>query len=187
GKLVIEPVAPAPGAAPAAASAAAAAPAPAAPVAEAPALPVVVTTPSAVVPPSAPTAVPAAPVAPLASVAPATAPTTAVALPANVMAMVNFAKEQVELTTAEQQQFATTIEMMKKDENRRINIISYATSADAQNSTARRISLKRALAVRKYLIGQGIDTVRINVQAMGNAAAAGTQADRVDVLLVANG
>jgi outer membrane protein OmpA-like peptidoglycan-associated protein len=47
---------------------------------------------------------------------------------------------------------------------------------------ARRVSLARALAVRAYLIDQGIDSLRINVNAAGEKNPGGDP-DRVDVYL----
>jgi len=50
-------------------------------------------------------------------------------------------------------------------------------------SKARRLSLSRALAVRTYLIEQGIGSTRIDVRALGNAAEGGPP-DRVDLLML---
>ena len=44
------------------------------------------------------------------------------------------------------------------------------------------LALARALAVRAFLIDQGVDTLRINVQAEGGKDS-GTPADRVDLFL----
>jgi outer membrane protein OmpA-like peptidoglycan-associated protein len=48
--------------------------------------------------------------------------------------------------------------------------------------TARRVSLSRALAIRAYLIDQGIPSLRINVQAEGDKNPGG-ESDRVDMFV----
>lgn len=63
----------------------------------------------------------------------------------------------------------------------RIQLKAYG-GGDA-TSAARRLSLSRALAVRSYLIEQGVRSTRIDVRALGIAKDGGP-ADRVDVLLL---
>ncbi len=63
---------------------------------------------------------------------------------------------------------------------RRIELKAYGGTPGDKASEARRISLKRGLAVRAYLIGLGIDSRRIDVRAMGGITDTGA-ADRVDV------
>jgi len=73
---------------------------------------------------------------------------------------------------------------VKKDDNLRLTIVSYAAGTEQQSSTARRVSLARALAVRSFLIEQGgIDSLRINVQSMGNKNPGGP-AERADIFLI---
>lgn len=74
-------------------------------------------------------------------------------------------------------------ERMKQDPALRISVVAHATGSGDQASNARRMSLARALAVRAYLIDQGIDNLRINVQAEGGKNA-GDQPDRVDLFLL---
>jgi len=71
---------------------------------------------------------------------------------------------------------------MKDNDGQRVTLIAYATAAGDQASTARRVSLSRALAVRAYLIDQGINNMRINVQAEGDKNPGGDP-DRVDVFV----
>ncbi len=75
---------------------------------------------------------------------------------------------------------------LKKDEALRVSIVAYASGSPEQPSTARRVSLSRALAVRAYLIDKGISNLRITVQAEGNKNA-GSDADRVDVFIKSAG
>jgi outer membrane protein OmpA-like peptidoglycan-associated protein len=74
-------------------------------------------------------------------------------------------------------------ESIKASGGSRVNLVAYASGAEDQASTARRVSLSRALAVRAYLIEKGVDKLAINVQAEGNKNPGG-EADRVDVFLV---
>ena len=50
-------------------------------------------------------------------------------------------------------------------------------------SKARRLSLSRALAIRSFLIDQGVRSTRIEVRAMGNKVPEGP-ADRVDIVIL---
>ena len=67
-----------------------------------------------------------------------------------------------------------------QNDNQRVTLIAYATAAGDQASTARRISLSRALSVRAFLIDAGVNNLRINVQAEGDKNPGG-EADRVDM------
>jgi outer membrane protein OmpA-like peptidoglycan-associated protein len=71
---------------------------------------------------------------------------------------------------------------LKADEAKRVNLLAYASATADQASTARRVSLSRALSVRAYLIDNGINNLRINVQAEGDKNPGGAP-DRVDVFV----
>jgi len=73
---------------------------------------------------------------------------------------------------------------LKADEKLHVNILAYAASSADQASTARRVSLSRALSVRAYLIDNGINNLRINVQAEGDKNPSGGAPDRVDIFVV---
>ncbi len=60
------------------------------------------------------------------------------------------------------------------------NVLAYAPASPDDASTARRLSLSRAMAVRSALIAQGISSARVYVRAMGAQNGNGP-ADRVDV------
>jgi outer membrane protein OmpA-like peptidoglycan-associated protein len=64
----------------------------------------------------------------------------------------------------------------------RVELRSFATGSADMASKARRLALARALSVRSYLTGQGIDPERIDVRALGNSANA-APGDRVDIFL----
>ena len=69
-----------------------------------------------------------------------------------------------------------------QDSALRIQVLAYASSGDDAQK-ARRLSLTRALAVRSYLIEQGVGSTRIDVKPLGNAAEGGPS-DRVDILIL---
>ena len=65
----------------------------------------------------------------------------------------------------------------------RIQLRAYADGPDDRPSTARRLSLSRALAVRSFLIEAGLRSTRIDVRALGSPGDGGP-VDRVDVILL---
>lgn len=72
---------------------------------------------------------------------------------------------------------------MKERENLRVQLMAYADGTSETASQARRLSLSRALAVRSFLINQGVRSTRMDVRALGNKAESGPS-DRVDAVLV---
>ena len=66
----------------------------------------------------------------------------------------------------------------------RIQLLAYGGEKGDKGSDARRLSLKRALAIRQVLIDDGVGSERIDVRAMGGADDGGP-ADRVDVFIKA--
>ncbi|WP_207476769.1 OmpA family protein [Arenibaculum pallidiluteum] len=65
----------------------------------------------------------------------------------------------------------------------RLRLTAYAGAARPEDRDARRLSLSRAVAVRDYLMSQGIRGTRIDVRAMG-ARTEGGPPDRVDLVVV---
>ncbi len=72
---------------------------------------------------------------------------------------------------------------MKESESLRVQLLAYASGTAETASQARRLSLSRALAVRSFLINEGVRSTRMDVRALGNQAEDGP-ADRVDAVLV---
>ncbi len=72
------------------------------------------------------------------------------------------------------------VELMRHDD--RIEIQAFAGPAGDVSSDARRLSLKRALNVRKFLVERGVLQSRIDVRALGGTRDSGPT-DRVDILL----
>jgi len=64
----------------------------------------------------------------------------------------------------------------------RVELQAYAGAKGDKGSDARRLSLKRALAIRQVLIEDGVSADRIDVRAMGGVEDSGP-ADRVDVFV----
>jgi outer membrane protein OmpA-like peptidoglycan-associated protein len=63
------------------------------------------------------------------------------------------------------------------------NVLAYAPGRPDDPSTARRISLSRAMAVRSALVADGVPSARIFVRALGDPHGDGPP-DRVDVNLI---
>ncbi|MEQ9349055.1 MAG: OmpA family protein, partial [Alphaproteobacteria bacterium] len=95
-----------------------------------------------------------------------------------------FAAETAALPEGVEPLLDAIISRMAADETLRLQILAYAAGTAETSSQARRLSLSRALAVRKYLIDNGIGGTRMDVRALGNRAEDGP-ADRVDLMLVA--
>jgi outer membrane protein OmpA-like peptidoglycan-associated protein len=65
----------------------------------------------------------------------------------------------------------------------RLQLKAFADAANGNSSSTRRLSLSRALAVRAFLIENGMRSTRIDVRALGTASDGGPS-DRVDVILL---
>jgi outer membrane protein OmpA-like peptidoglycan-associated protein len=66
----------------------------------------------------------------------------------------------------------------------RLQLKAFAGGTNGSSSSARRLSLSRALTVRSYLIESGVRSTRIGVRALGRAVDSGPP-DRVDLILLA--
>jgi len=96
---------------------------------------------------------------------------------------IEFAAESTKLTGAAQDLLAGLVTKLKADAKIRLQLLAYAGGGDVAASTARRMSLSRALAVRSYLIDSGIKSSRIDVRALGNKSTEGPP-NRVDIDIV---
>ena len=72
-------------------------------------------------------------------------------------------------------------QMLEDNPRQRVQLMAYAEGSEDTASEARRLSLSRALAVRTYLIDQGIRSTRMDVRALGATADQGPL-DRVDIV-----
>ena len=75
------------------------------------------------------------------------------------------------------------VDQLGGDADTRLQLRAYAGGTAETSSLARRLSLSRALAVRSYLIEQGVRSTRMDVRALGNKSGEGPP-DRVDIVLV---
>ena len=64
----------------------------------------------------------------------------------------------------------------------RLELVGYGGQPGEKDSDSRRLSLKRAIAVRQALIGAGLPANRIDVRALGGVEDNGAT-DRVDIFV----
>ena len=170
-------------------------PPPAASPAAPPAAPPAVVVPPAATPPAATppvAAVPPPPVAPAAAAPaapPAPAQTLARRTPAastlgvGQMFRVLFKGATSTLTPDAESGLAALAAQLVRADNR-LQLKAFAGNSAGTPSAARRLSLSRALAVRSFLIEQGVRSTRIDVRALG-VPQDGGPAERVDAILLA--
>lgn len=91
-----------------------------------------------------------------------------------------FSPGKAELSDEVKGELRKLAEALTSDGNARVQLLAYATSSDDSASRARRLSLSRALAVRAYLIDQGVRSTRMDVRALGDKAEQEPK-DRVDI------
>ena len=73
-----------------------------------------------------------------------------------------------------------TAVLLKADEGLRVQLLAYSAEDPDVPNAARRTSLSRALAVRKFLTGEGVASVRLQIRALGAKVPQGDP-DRVDI------
>ena len=105
--------------------------------------------------------------------------------PGQQIANVAFSAGESALTPAAQKNLASISARMQSNPAIRLQLMAYAGEAKLSPSKARRLSLARALAVRSYLIKQGIRRTRIDVRALGNKVSPGGPS-RVDLRVLEN-
>jgi outer membrane protein OmpA-like peptidoglycan-associated protein len=108
--------------------------------------------------------------------APAPAPAAAPTAPAT--ATVPFDRQSVEINAAARSALDTLAQVLTAQGVRQVELHGYATGDDADD--ARKLALVRTLAVRMYLIDQGVKA-RIEVMAQATPAKGGPR-ERVDVM-----
>lgn len=99
------------------------------------------------------------------------------AIPA--MASLPFQPTEMELSLPAKRDLAALAKELRAKPEARVAVVAYSATAGASMS-ARRISLGRALAVRSYLIGEGVARGRMIVRALG-APQDGGASERVDI------
>lgn len=93
-----------------------------------------------------------------------------------------FDKDAAHLNQPSQARLFALANRMMADDSLQISLLAYADGDEESSGKARRLSLSRALAVRSYLIDQGVRSTRIEVRALGNKVPDGNP-DRVDILV----
>lgn len=125
---------------------------------------------------------------PQVAAAPPEAPTQQSALPPATetpseeqLARVAFAADSDDLDPAAEEELRSVVARLEANPDARIQLLAYASGSDSEVLKARRLSLARALSVRKFLVDAGIGSRRMDVRAQGNKAGDGP-ADRVDIV-----
>lgn len=72
-----------------------------------------------------------------------------------------------ELSDDTRQKLVNIIPHLTESDARRLAVHAYASGEDGSKSSARRISLSRALAVRAFLMDNGVQPTRVDVRALG--------------------
>jgi outer membrane protein OmpA-like peptidoglycan-associated protein len=130
------------------------------------------------VPPPPPAAQPEPPPPPPIS---ATAASAATAVQKGLR--VTFGAGEADLSPASAAAIKAVTQSATPDSDTTFNVVAYATGTPEDPSTARRLSLSRALAVRSALMANGVSSSHIYVRALG--AAGGTDdPDRVDLAVL---
>ncbi|SOD97672.1 Outer membrane protein OmpA [Caenispirillum bisanense] len=147
-------------------------PTPAAPAAEPPAPATV----APAEPPAAPAVTPA-----VVTAAPAAQPVTPAAAPEALT--IAFVPATADPAADNAPDVARLAAALSADPGARVRLNAYAPGGPEEESSSRRLSLSRALAVRAKLVDAGVASTRIEVRALGNRVPDGP-ADRVDVIVL---
>ena len=96
-----------------------------------------------------------------------------------------FAPGAVELTPAQTKQIVQHILPALRggrDGAKRLQIVAFSSAPDGKETQARRTALSRALAIRSYLVEQGLDAGMMDVRALGLNPDPKGSADKVDLI-----
>ncbi|MEX2642543.1 MAG: OmpA family protein [Acetobacterales bacterium] len=107
----------------------------------------------------------------------------AAALSSGQALRIRFAANESKLPTSAETDLKALTSRLEQDSSARLQLMAYASGSAETASRARRTSLARALAVRSFLIDQGVRSTRIDVRALGTNTDGGPS-DRVDVNVV---
>lgn len=107
--------------------------------------------------------------------------TTAAAAPMSDMSLA-FEGHSSDLTEAARKQLDAIVAKMQAAPQSRVQVHAFASGENGATSSARRISLSRALAVRAYLMDKQIKPNRVDVRGLGKETDHGPL-ERVDIIL----
>lgn len=96
-----------------------------------------------------------------------------------------FTPGAVELTPAQTKQITQQILPVLRGGNggaQRLQIVAFSSAPDGKETQARRTALSRALAIRSYLVEQGLDAGMMDVRALGLNPDPNGAADKVDLI-----
>ena len=93
---------------------------------------------------------------------------------------VTFGAGETDLSPASAAAIQNVVKAAPTGDSTSFNVVAYAAGTPEDPSTARRLSLARALAVRSALMADGVSSTRIYVRALG-AQVGDAPADRVDL------
>ena len=79
-----------------------------------------------------------------------------------------FLVDQTKLPESSKSSLIRLAKTLKGRDNMRLQLMAYAGGQSLSSSQARRVSLSRALAIRSFLIENGVRSTRIDVRALGN-------------------
>jgi outer membrane protein OmpA-like peptidoglycan-associated protein len=96
---------------------------------------------------------------------------------------VSFGVGEADLSPASAAAIKGVVQSAPTGDDTTFNVVAYAAGTPEDPSTARRLSLSRALAVRSALMADGIASSRIYVRALG-AATGSEDPDRVDLAVM---
>jgi len=143
--------------------------------------------PATVVPPPPPAvadagAVASAPAAPVTTEQAALPKTAAPTQPGDALRVI-FEAEEAKLSEQARSELKTIVQGILDKSELRLQLLAYAGGESLSSSRARRLSLSRALAVRSFLIENGLRSTRIDVRALGDKTTE-QPVNRVDVNIV---
>jgi outer membrane protein OmpA-like peptidoglycan-associated protein len=146
--------------------------------------------PAATLPEAAPPVIALAPVPPPPAAQPAPPPpppisdtATSAAHAAGAGLRVTFGSGETDLSPASAAAIQNLVKTGPQGDAISFNVVAYAAGTPEDPSTARRLSLARALVVRSALLADGVSSTRIYVRALG-AQAGDAPPDRVDLSIL---
>ena len=99
------------------------------------------------------------------------------------MLRIEFSGDLVGLPDEARPDLRALAERLEKNDSLRVQVKAFASGSSGTPGTARRLSLSRALAIRAFLIDQGVRSTRIDVRALGNKSESGPS-ERADVVVL---
>lgn len=117
------------------------------------------------------------------AVTPAAAPAALSAMHGRA-ARVLFAAGASDVPDAAKGALKTIAQRLAANGEARLQLMAYAAGGADEANQARRLSLSRALAVRTYLMEQGVRSSRMDVRALGNHLDGSDPPDRVDIMML---